>query len=148
MCILHECSICFHHKRNVILCKWDKCTYQICYRCHYLYGRGKPCPACRRDSAFIKPTGAAFDMMVFTKHKCIIYYDKYKRWINCVKHFIIIPYCIINIMAAFGVFVIKILQLYKCCVTYFEFLYMGVLACIVVLCIFLFINGICHHSDD
>ena len=149
-CVKHECSLCYYQKRNIIVCKWDKCTYQICYRCHYLYGRNKPCPACTRDCAFIKPSPRC---IVHVPSRCLVSYSAYyaTHIRPCVRWAILyigVPCCVVQGMAAVGVLLIHIFQLDPCCETYWEFLYKGILSFALFACSLLFLVGLCKHSDD
>ena len=143
-CVTHECSLCSYQKRKVIGCKWDKCTYQICYRCHYLYGRNKPCPACTRDAAFIKPSRGC----VIHAPYIASFATHIRPYVRCTFLYIGLPYCIIQVMAAVGVLLIHIFQFDLCCETYWEFLYKGMLSFALFACSLLFLFGLCKHSDD
>jgi len=134
-----ECNICMNTKMVVVRCKWNPCTYQICRRCHFLYGRNKPCPACTKADAFNF-------MLVSEQRRMQCYHRIYK----CLHYLLlgILPVLIIHIMAGCGVLLILLFYPESCCLSYHQFMFEGILAFILATLFLVCAIGCCAEGDD
>lgn len=132
-----ECSVCAYYRWDVQICKHDVCTYQMCRRCIFLYGRNKPCPACRRSDAF--------KIAQCRMYRC----DKilYSPHVECVCTFVFFP-----ILSVFAISVIGNMILYmfvpNCCMyrNFAEFVLGGIMIMVPLICLIMCFCECC--KDD
>lgn len=135
-----ECLMCAHKKYHVVECAHMKCSYNMCKRCRFLYGRAQ-CPACRRSDAFAT-------VVVSQPRHCRVLNDI--LYILSVLFFAIAATAIIVLcMASMGVFVVAIIFPGRCCKDFLDFITQGIFAFIItavsVCCVCCFVKG---GNDD
>ena len=131
-CITTECSICMQRKCITTQCRWDLCTYRLCQRCHFLYGRSKPCPACTRPAAFQRTQLERTCLSLQRKILCRteMYYVFYYFTAYCF-----IPAIIVHLMATCGAAVLLVFFPYSCCETYGIFMVNGLVMFTIIGCV-------------
>jgi hypothetical protein len=133
-----ECSVCAHRRWDVQMCKYEVCTYQMCRRCIFLYGRNKLCPACRRPNAF---------KLTRRWYKCdnVLYYPH----VECVCTYVFFP-----ILFVFGISVVGNMLLYTfdpyCCKhrNFVEFILQGIFIMVPIICFSICICACCKENNE
>jgi hypothetical protein len=137
-----ECSICMQRKCITTQCHWPPCTYRLCQRCHFLYGRSKPCPACRRTNAF-KRTQLERACLSLQRYmipcQTELYYAFYYSTTYCF-----LPIIIVHLMATCGAVVLLVFFPNSCCQTYGNFMLHGLMMFAVIGCLMC----VCVDRDD
>ena len=133
-----ECSVCASHRWDVQICKHDVCTYQMCRRCIFLYGRNKPCPACRRLNAF--------KITKYRMYRC----DEilYSSHVECVCSFVFCPVLVVFGISAIGNMILYTFSPY-CCVdqNFAEFIIQGLFVMIPIICFIMCLCGCCKENE-
>lgn len=134
-----ECMVCAYRRWDVQMCKQDACTYQMCKRCIFLYGRNKPCPACRRENTFAISQYRVYrctDVVVNSPH------------VECVCTFVFFPMFVIFGIATLGNLILYTIDPYCCMVQNFAvFLIQGFLVMIPITCLIMCLCGCCKENE-
>jgi len=130
--------MCAHEKYHVVECAHMKCSYNMCKRCRFLYGRTQ-CPACRRSDAFT---------VIVSQRRCRVLRRALNKilYILSVVFFAIAASAIIVLaMASLGVVIVAIISPGRCCKDFVDFMTQGVLTFILaalgICCICCFFHG-------
>ena len=142
LCRTTECSICMQQKCITTQCCWAPCTYRLCQRCHFLYGRSKPCPACTRPNAFKRTQ---------LERACLSLQRDMIPCQTAMNHafyystaYCFLPIFIVHLMATCGAVVLLVFFPYSCCETYGNFMLNGLLMFTVIGCVVC----ACVEQDD
>ncbi len=141
-CVQEECSCCAYRRWNVVECKYDNCTYKMCKRCIFLYGR-HTCPACTRDNAFK------------LQKKCIEKVDNmcirilHSRHVDCICTFFVFPCIVLFGIAVLGNMILFTMFPGGIRYTGFgDFMYQGLMVMIPIMLVILCCCNCGNRSDD
>lgn len=144
-CTREECSCCAYKRWDVNKCKYENCTYRMCARCVFLYGRSQ-CPACTRDHAFT------------LQKKCICYFPKAGRMctfvihsphVDCICSFVVFPCFALFGIAILGNMILFMISPNSMMYTNFaQFILQGLLVMVPIILVFMCCCNCGEGSDE